>query len=358
MSLEMLQERWEHGSDFHWAEPEREGDERPEWLDRASKYGSGRDALRDLLDFGRKRFGWKRLWIPSLFCQTVVAAIRGCGLTLGSYHVRAGDDQDALQHCEPGDVVLLLNRFGLGLPESPRPNEGVMIIEDHSHDPLSASVQQSEADYIIVSLRKTLPLPDGAVLWSPRGRPIPPAVTPTDVRSRASGDRFAAMVLKGLYLKGYAVNKATYRMLFGRGEKEIAEGAVSGMTAWAQSLFSMLPVWTWRKKRLQNFMVLSAALEKCPGVSVDKPAIGFEPFMVILHFETCELRDAVRASLIERSIYPAVLWSLEEPEVAVDSWAVGESRRTLALHCDYRYDYDDIMRVAGEVCEAVVRDIK
>jgi hypothetical protein len=41
-----------------------------------------------------------------------------------------------------------------------------LLVEDHSHDPFSPWAVGSSADYAFCSLRKTLPVPDGGLLWS------------------------------------------------------------------------------------------------------------------------------------------------------------------------------------------------
>ena len=45
-----------------------------------------------------------------------------------------------------------------------REHPSIVLIEDHIHDPLSDWSQSSNADYAVASLRKTLPVPIGAML--------------------------------------------------------------------------------------------------------------------------------------------------------------------------------------------------
>ena len=74
------------------------------------------------------------------------------------------------------DVVLAVNYFGVraGEPwQQWREKHACVLLEDHSHDPVSGWAQSSRADYAFSSLRKTMPVPDGAILWSPLGHPLP-----------------------------------------------------------------------------------------------------------------------------------------------------------------------------------------
>ena len=57
-------------------------------------------------------------------------------------------------------------------------HKDIILIEDHTHDPFSTWAQQSTAHYAMASLRKTLPIPDGAILWSPQKMSLPKPTSP------------------------------------------------------------------------------------------------------------------------------------------------------------------------------------
>lgn len=349
----MRAERWEHGSDFHWAVPSLFPEGAPGWPRDAMRFGSGRDGLRWLLERGRDTLGWKRVWVPSYFCQAVVRAMEEGGLPLRGYVDMPGAARAGPENAVPGDVILRHNHFALTAGSWPDPGRGIAIIEDHSHDPIAESSRRSQADFVVVSLRKTLPVPDGGLLWSPKGHAVGESPPVSAIRLRASGDRLAAMMLKSLYLEGHAVEKATFRMLFERGERDIAGGPPSGMTQWTAEMLRMLPVCEWRRKRTANFDFLASALGGSQHFSVLLPEAGAHPFMLVLRFESSAVRDRARRYLIDHSVYPAILWSLESPRLEVDERAVDLSRRVLALHCDFRYEEEDLQRVADEVRNAV-----
>ena len=119
--------------------------------------GSGRDAIRLLLDHGIENRGWLRLWIPGYFCQGVVETIQLSGITVMVYNNNPlADDQvwDNLPF-EKGDVILVVNFFGLcSQPDyTSIDRQHVEIIEDHTHDPVCLA-WNSQADWAIASLRK------------------------------------------------------------------------------------------------------------------------------------------------------------------------------------------------------------
>src|ERR671922_295368 len=100
-----------------------------------------------------------------------------------------------------------------------------VVVEDHSHDPFSPWALGSEASYAFSSLRKTLPIPDGGILWSPRGLDLPP-----QPRGSADGSelKLAAMLVKGRYLaEGGDGLKKRFRRLQLEGEEALARAPVA-----------------------------------------------------------------------------------------------------------------------------------
>lgn len=348
---------WECGSEFHLgAFAPAEAPARHPWSEEAWFGGSGRDALRGLLDFGQRTRHWQRLWFPSYFCQKVVAALISVGLEVRLY-------DDSPFHARPvaldlpfrgGDAILIANYFGLRpknwLPDAP---EGVEIIEDHSHDLGSRWAWQSTADWCVASFRKTLPISDGGVVWSPRGHKLPPIAALTRQRQAAAARKLSAMALKGLYLAGHPIDKQRYRDLAAEAEQDIADGEVSGMTPWSCEMLRAFPFQRWRDARRTNHATLAQALRPIPRLRLLMPASendGGCPFSAILLFDTAAQRDQLRASLLAHDIYPAVLWPLETPVVAgVSDGHRSEAGRMLSISCDHRYSPDDMHRVAAVV---------
>lgn len=350
----MIQERWEHGSEFHW--PSVEQREASAWPENARWFGSGRDALRALLRFGRTTRGWQRLLVPSYFCQEVVSAARE-EIPVATYSDRPTlltrtDPQIAVSR---GDVALDVNFFGLRDGAAPNVFSDIDVIEDHTHDPWSKWAITSRAAFCIASLRKTLPVPDGGIVWSPRNEEMPADTPATDVRSRASVRKLAAMALKSLYLEGHAVEKDDFRALALAGEAEIASGPVSGIPLLTRTLLENFPALAWRAQRAKNHAAFSHALSEIPSLTVlGGGGRDVTPFSLILLLPNRSLRDDLKRRLVDARIYPAVLWPLDEPVVtgiADDDRDV--AARMLSLHCDFRYQPRDIERVAQFVREAV-----
>ncbi|HET9982412.1 MAG TPA: hypothetical protein VFQ38_02440 [Longimicrobiales bacterium] len=345
--------RWELGSEFHYMP----GDAGPAagagapWDEAATCYGSGRDALRALVRHGRSRRGWKRIWLPTYYCPEVAASLADTGVAVRFY--ADGPLQPAAEPpaAEPGDVVLECNTFGLrSRPAAGPAADGVDIVEDHTHDPWSDWAQLSRADWCFASLRKALPVPDGAVLWSPRRHRLPPAPAVTPQHEQAAMRKLAAMVLKALYLDGFEVDKSVFRALSVVGEAHIAaaDGAESGMTRWSAAMLGRFPLQAWRERRRENHRALRDAVADLPWLRVLGPGDdhGSCPFSVVLVLRSEEHRDVVRRGLLGSAVYPAILWPLDGSAAEIPRADRALSRRLLSVSCDMRYDARDMERVA------------
>lgn len=346
----MIPERWEHGSDFHRVDLGSEPSAvRLPWAD-ARLCGSGRDALRMLVDHGVRQRGWKRLWVPAYLCQEVVAALEALPIVI---YDDLPDRALAVPDTIPGDAVLVVNTFGLRAGPSPDVPPGVDLVEDHTHDPVSSWARTSRADFAVASLRKTLPLPEGGVLWSPAGAALPASAPLSDTRAAAARARREAMALKARYLEGDAVDKPAYRRLALAGEAGIAAGPVSAMTPESAAELPRCPMDRWREQRGLNFDILASRLSGVPDLRVLRPEDkDCVPFSVVLVARDPGQRTRIREHLIARQVYPAILWPLEDVVAPVPDAAVMLSRRLLSLHCDFRYTREDLDTVAAIVEEA------
>jgi hypothetical protein len=345
---------WEQGSEFHLIEYVRENDGNASpWNDAALFFGSGRDALRAVLSSGMATKGWKRLLVPAYFCQTVVRSLLGTGMEVRSYASwYPGDkDQRRVVMAYENDVVLIVNHFGLQpevMIETVGPG-GVTVIEDHTHDPWSASAFNSRADYCIVSLRKTLPIPDGGVLWSPTQRDLPLQPTLSKEHRVAAGEKLQAMVWKNAYLQGQSSDKTGFRSLFMSGEKHLCGSEVSAISDWTAEHLVAFPILAWRKAREKNHEAFAEALSGISWVHVITPSCSSRavPFSCVLLFDSAERREIVRRKLIHVNIFPTILWPLERPAISgIGENHIAASRRMLSIHCDMRYSTQEMVRVA------------
>lgn len=340
----MAADRWEAGSDF--ALSLAVGTSEFPWEAHPhSLWSCGRDALRGLYAWGREVHGWRRMLMPSYFCQDVVGSTaRSVPVELYSW-----SPLDAPQQLttDRGDVVFVPAMFGAA-PTVTVVGDG-MVVEDHSHDLLAPWAVESAAHYAIGSLRKTLPLPDGGTIWSPIDLPVPGSPQVTASHTEVVLKRLSAMTLKRLYLAGGAILKESYRTIGVEGEREMSSGDLSGISAFSAKRLTSMPIGHWREVRAANLALLRSLLETEEQIHwLDAP------FSAIILFDSPDGRDKVRRALIEERIYPSILWPLDRPVVDdIPSEHVELSRRMLSLHVDHRYRGSDIERIAGVLRRAL-----
>lgn len=333
--------RWEAGSDFHFWHPTTPPGNANPWNKDCRFLGSGRDAFATLLRWGRRVQNWDNLFVPTYFCPEVVEFLRD-EIDVRFYADHPFEPLRIPSGTKPTDLVLVNNTFGVRVAADP--NKGAVIVEDHSHDPWSSWAFNSKADYCLASLRKTLPVPDGAVLWSPTGGSLPDQPAVTAKRSRAAQAKLSGMVGKSIYLSGGPIEKAEFRAELLSGEGDIALGDPSGMSAVARAVVASAPIAEWRARKAQNYRWLANRLRgRARGYEPRDFREGIVPLSLVLQADSRPLRDHMRAGLIERRIYPAVLWDLEK---GTDPRAQALSETILNIHCDMRYDSSDLEKIA------------
>lgn len=353
--LGVLKSRWEYGSQFHWQGFGADGERgKVPWQAECVRLGCGRDALRALVDHLRPT----RLWFPSYLCQELVTPFVGCEVDLRVYGDSPLDLSLELERIplRPGDAVLIVNHFGLASRErvSPTDVEDVTVIEDHTHGPCSKWAHDSQADYCFASLRKSTPIPDGAVLWSPRGRDLPKNQRAPFERSAPVHERLSGMLLKSLYLQGYDVSKSMFRELLDRGEQNMADGPIAVMSPLSRAVVEGFPFEAWRCARRSNFQRLKEGMGHSSRFEILEPVdSGDAPFAVVCVFRDADECTQAQASLVARDVYPSRLWPLDRPVLEGIPPEHGSlSRRTIALPCDGRYGPADVDRVLDIFAQA------
>lgn len=357
---------WELGGEFHWVPTEPCGAGRDILPPDAVLFGNGRQALYAVLTEGRQRFGWRVCHLPSYICQSVAQTVRAADMQCRYYRTspaaRESPDWPPFERRE--EVLLSVNLFGLQRldlsPPPDWPNEN--RIEDHTHDPWSRLAKESSAGYCLVSLRKTLPIPDGGAVWSPLGLPCPSPNALIPRHATAAQQKLAAMLLKRQYLSGMEATKEDFRAWQIQSESAMSVRPVSRPLPVTASMLPHLPWRKWRAEKARNAAYLTRRLRQVlPPVAIEpnfrdilpRPAeANFPwqcPFAVIVLCAHRAERDRLRATLIEHRIYPPILWPLPREAARRCPEAADFAARMLALPCDFRYTSEDMEEAAQVV---------
>jgi len=341
-------DRREVGSEFHWDPAVIAPTQDSPLPQRCELFATGCGALSTLLRHLAPR---GRLHVPSFFCMGVAEALSADVPITWYRHLPDGrGPRLTTLHAGPGDVVLAQNLFGRDEQEPwdawMRARPGVTVVEDHSHDPFSDWAMASTAPYAVASLRKTLPLPDGGLLWSPRGLDLP---APSGPESPGAHLKLAAMLLKDAWLGGRPVPRDGFRALQQRGENALlgSAGPASTLTA---TVLPLLDVAGLRAASTRNAYALIEALAGRAGqewrVLTGGPG-GAAPFRVQLLCASSAARDALLAHLAGEGIFAPVHWRQDRGGLwSGDEAAADLADRILTVPVDHRCGPGDVRRVA------------
>lgn len=317
-------------------------------------FGTGTGVLlalgRLLRDAGKGR---RRLYVPSFFCIDVVRNLKTV-FDICWYRDLPTEPNPDVETIIPddGDVVLAANTFcirdGAIWRDWRRRHDQVMLLEDHSHDPFSPWAATSQAHYSMASLRKTLPLPDGALIWSPEGLEVPrPYPSPLP----GAGIKLAGMILKHAYLKGASFPKDKFRRMEVESEEEFSRDTGHAASPFTSGMLGVLRINDYRQRRMANFKKFKRLADERDHphwtLLFESWPDGAAPFGIILLCQDNRTRDALRQHLITRNIFAAVHWaqSHEGDVISGDELAINLAGRVLTIPCDQRYDEADMARL-------------
>ena len=345
----------EIGGEFQWANLP-EGPFLP-WPKSHLFFASARSAILSLWKEKSSKIVDNSFFIPDYFCPNTYTFWKEKGIRIRQY-----EDDPRWSHpnwdtiaSDSGNFVLAVNYFGIRngtiWKEWHKKNPQIILIEDHSHDPFSTWAQTSTADYAFASIRKTFPVPDGAILWSPQNNPLPSV---SENQNWSGGAiKLAGMILKSEYLKNPKKHKGLkeiFRKFQVEGEELLSNGEDLSISALSNYLLSRGFPKNWRIQREKNIRLLLNLLTDCHNF---KPLFSnwpsdYCPFNAVLVFNTEMYRETFRHRLISKGIFTPVHWALEAVN---DGHDIDLSRRILTIPADHRYRANDMQYIADIIKE-------
>lgn len=340
----------EFGSDFHCIDGYISEHTHLEDIYRGAHFvANGRMCVCALI----KQYGWKRIWMPEYFCHEVIESIRKTDVEVMLYVDYPGNnDRVTIGQLpfENGDVLFRMNYFGMrdfrSTDEIPVP-----VIEDHTHDLLGHWALFSKADWCIASLRKTYPIPEGGMLWSPKGYKLTVGIKPTSDNEKIAHERWQAMQLKSEYLATTGADaelKTRFREIYLRTEDMIDHlQEIAAIDRRSQEFVENFDHNYWYDAKRRNLKLLKS-LVKLNCIESEDQFNNVFSFVVL--FKDKAERDLVRQRLTTLAVYTTVLWTVPDTvSVKVKDY----SERMLSVHCDGRYTEDDIRELANRINKAL-----
>lgn len=333
----------EYGSDFHSMNSFRSKRTHLDDIYKDAVYlADGRMCLLSLIEHN----GWKRIWIPEYFCYEVIETIRQqSGIEIKFYVDYPGcDDASEIEKIDfrEGDVLFRVNYFGMREKRSGAAIS-VPVIEDHTHDLLGRWALYSDADWCIASLRKTLPIAEGGMMWSPKGLDLTAyAASSSDDNEVMMAKRWKAMDMKSAYLSGEAVDKEAFRALYMETEEWFDTASVSGIDSRSMATIRSIDINAWYNAKRKNLEAIGRILSN--ELCAEDESCNLFSFVL-----RTKNRQAVRKALIESKVYSAILWNVPE---TVSPKVKKFSESMLSVHCDGRYSVDDMKEIAERIKRA------
>ena len=311
------------------------------FLEGSELFASGRDVFAFLGGL----LGRRKMFVPDYFCPHTASFI-STYFEIVRYKDTPNEPPILPALCE-GCILLAVNTFGMHSPQRYELGDlrkDVILIEDHSHAPFSKYARESDADYCMASLRKTLPLGSGAYLKAKNAIPRVELSGSCKVQDAAF---YEAARKKRSRLADGSGDKAEFLNLYNKSES-LVEGNNSARAIGSESkkILSALNIKKLWEIRAANFFALKDRV-KFPLLNGNVSDEG-SVFNPVLLLESREVRDALRSHLIEEKIYPPIHWSnLGNVGISEESKILSE--RVLTIPLDHRYSESDAERAVEAV---------
>ncbi|OKH53220.1 hypothetical protein NIES2101_11565 [Calothrix sp. HK-06] len=350
-----MQKIWEVGSEFDWKDELVAPSVPSQWFpENYQLFATGTSVLLSIHHHLRPNGERLRLHLPSFFCMHVANKLKNA-FDLCWYRdlpTEPTPDFDTLQP-SPGDLVLAVNIYGIRKADSWQEwlskQDNIILIEDHSHDPFSSWARQSTAHYAMASLRKTLPIPDGAIIWSPQNLDLP---QPSPNESFGAYQKLGAMLMKRIYINGINISKDAYRDLQVKGEENLSQEINASASSLTANILPYLNILELRQKREANIKLFISLIKNYDEVT---PLFtswhnNSVPFNTILLCNNQENRNDLRKFLISKNIFATVHWQQPKDGLSSnDPLAIDLSNRVLTIPSDSRYSNNDIYQIVEHI---------
>jgi magnesium-protoporphyrin IX monomethyl ester (oxidative) cyclase len=323
-------------------------------------FASGRGALRAVLDDLRSKRDIATILLPDYLCESIITTVSRAGFAYDFYSVTENLTPDAaslaaaLSAASEPTAVLLVDYFGIvdlsaSIAWLRAHDASIPIMLDAVQAPLRDDAMRG-ADYAFTSLRKALPVPDGALALSRAGALVPAGATEA---------AFVAGKLSGLLLKTHASREglpdATFLQLLEIAEHQLDEVGYydSPMSDISRRILGHLATREIAASRRANFERLR---DRLAGFDIS-PLADLGPDSVPLFLPIAiEDRDRVRSELARQRIYCPVHWPVPETD---DREPLDERQplyaTELSLVIDQRYGSAEMDRIAEALREAMGR---
>lgn len=320
-------------------------------------YSLCREAFTDIAQ--HRQPGNKIVLVPAYTCQTVISPFDNQGWLLKYYSVNRDlridveDLKNKAQGFKPS-IIIAHPYFGMDLTEAEDSilkdlqKNGIKIIVDLTQC-LFSKHDYGYVDYIVGSLRKWFPIPDGGYLiTNEKG-----FTQPLEENSSFTEYQTEAMYLRGMYFHNHDVLMKEISIKLNKTADRLAEQYSEShrISDLSYNLLSAQDTQYNPNQRLINFQFLYSNIPD--GIQVKKTVKDLETVTSAPLYFTVFVsnRKELQTVLAQNSIYAPVLWPVEDDRVLINEDIQYIYSHLLAIPCDQRYDTDDMKRIVAIINE-------
>jgi len=293
--------------------------------------------------------------VPAFTCESVLVPFQKEGFQVFPYpitqHLNIDVDNfiSCVKRINPS-IILIHRYFGFNTftkaIEIVRylQEKGIIVIEDLTQTMFS-SYELPKCDYRVGSIRKWLPIPDGAFVSM-------------DVKNLSEDYDLVVAKTKALIRKGqYMEHQIGDRSLFMNDFKEAeclldSREKVYAMSKLSLSIFNDTDIEGMKQRRWDNYKYLAKGLSRFSDLEVIFPIIteDITPFQLPVLVK--KNRKEFQQYLVKNQIFATIIWGCpKEFENLIDENVKFIYNHIICFHCDQRYDLQDMKRI-----ECVVKD--
>lgn len=308
---------------------------------------SGRDALKAIA----REYEPCVVYLPALSCASMIHPfeIYGHKIRFYSLNIDYSVDLNSVVFDANHFIFVYMDYFGNESLSDKQLVElqskyNITFVEDRTHSIFLERTREFQPDYLVASLRKWLPLPDGGLLWGQVDR---------DFSSdyHFFNKRLEAQAIRHDYLmSGNEELKIQFRKIFSNVSEIIDNDEPALMSLYSYNIAKNTDVSSIVKKRANNAQALIGALSDSPLITfIQKNAYVSDLYVAFL----VDNRDFVQNALSEMGIFNTVIWPLSEEQRNACIVSRYVESHMLAAPCDQRYTLDDMQYIGRTIVKVV-----
>ena len=311
---------------------------------------SGRDALKAIA----REFDSCEVWLPALACDSMVHPFEQYGHKVKYYRLNTdySIDLDSIQIDSECTLFLYMHYFGCTAIgdydlEKMRERGNIIFIEDRTHNLIWDRKSTFQPDYIMASLRKWIPIPDGGLLWGTISKPLATDTTFSTARLKAQCMRHEFLAC------GDEAIKTEYRKIFSTVSAIMDQDEPSGMSEYSYALANATDWNNIKAIRRRNADALISVLKSSPLITFIQNKSGLSDLYVAF---TVPNRDEIQRRLSSMGIFNTIIWPLKDEQKSECVVAKKTEEQMLAAPCDQRYTASDMEYIGTEIVR-VIEDV-